>query len=69
VLKNEVCLEAGGRHFGSLRINNQQDAEPASLGLAQGPLLCGSSSMLENLRREEVSFTFPSLYSYFLVIG
>jgi hypothetical protein len=42
--------------------------EPAGLGLAQGPLLCGSSSMFENLRREEIPFNFPSLYGYFLVI-
>jgi hypothetical protein len=44
-------------------------SEPAGLGLAQGPLLCGSSSMFENIRHGEIPFTFLSLYGYLLVIG
>jgi hypothetical protein len=43
--------------------------EPAGLGLAQGPLLCGSPRTFENIRRGEIPFTFLSLYSCLLVIG
>jgi hypothetical protein len=43
--------------------------EPASLGLVEGPLLCGSSGMFSKIRREKIPFTFPSSCGYFLLIG